>query len=229
MATTTEKLEDPNLNEEDQDAIVGAFVRQQENERLRKHWENLLKEKYQLSRQSTPPKRTATIRKIILPILAIAATFLLLLLFLPDFMAKDGEQVLAANLAEITIEGARSGLVTTTDSLRLQVRTTYLAGDFTTAAATGERLLSLPDATAEDRLNLGIAHLRAGNYAEADQNFSRLIDPPGNFTTEARYFLGLSLLSSGGAEAGLAELRKIKEADGLSIYQKAQALIAASW
>ncbi|WP_020569565.1 tetratricopeptide repeat protein [Neolewinella persica] len=225
----TEKLEDPNLSEEDKDAIVGAFVRHQENERLRKHWETLLKEKHQVSRKATPPKRSATLRKLFLPVLAIAATLLLLLVFLPDLMAKNGEQMLAANLSEISIEGVRSESTTTVDSLRDQVRTTYLAGDFSTAATTGERLLSLPSASTEDQLNLGVAHLRAGNYAQASQYFTGLIDPPGNFTTEARYYLGLSLLSSGNTKAGLEELQKIRETDGGSIYQKAQALIDASW
>ncbi|MFK8162388.1 MAG: tol-pal system YbgF family protein [Lewinella sp.] len=229
MATTTEKLEDPNLNEEDKDAIVGAFVRHQENERLRKHWEGLLKEKHRVARPAPEPKRSATIRKFLLPVLSVAATLLLLFLFLPGMLAEDGDQLLAANLTEITIEGARSGSMTTLDSLRFQVRKTYLAGDFSDAAATGERLLLRPDASPEDQLNLGVAYLRAGDYTLANQHFSGLISQSGNFSTEARYFLGLSLLSSGDTETGLAELRKIQEKDGLKLYQKAQALIDARW
>lgn len=229
MATTTEKLEDPNLNEEDQDAIVGAFVRQQENERLRKHWETLLKEKHQVVRQASPPKRSATIRKFIFPILAVAAALLLLFVLLPNLMTDNGQELLAANLTEISIEGDRSGLATDADSLRSQVRTAYLAGNYLAAATTGERLLALPEATEEDQLNLGISQLRSENYPQANQSFNQLLASPNSFTTEARYYLGLSLLSSGDTAAGLTELRKISEADGRSIYQKAQALIGASW
>jgi len=228
MPTTTEKLEDPNLNEEDKDAIVGAFVRHQENERLRKHWEGLLKEKHRVARPAAA-LRSATIRKIILAIMAVAATLLLLFLFLPGMLAEDGEQLLAANLTEITIEGARSGSVTTLDSLRRQIRKSYLAGDFSDAAATGEQLLSRTDASPEDQINLGVAYLRAGDYAAANKHFSTLIDQAGNFSTEARFFLGLSLLSSGDTEAGLVELRQIQEKDGLKLYKKAQALIGARW
>jgi hypothetical protein len=76
---------------------------------------------------------------------------------------------------------------------------------------------------------LGITQLRAGNYPHANQHFNQLLAPAGNFTTEARYYLGLSLLSSGDTPAGLTELRKITAADGRNIYQKAQALVGASW
>jgi hypothetical protein len=229
MATTTEKLEDPNLNEEDQDAIVGAFVRQQENERLRKHWETLLKEKHQVTRQASSPKRSATIRRFIFPILTVAAALLLLFILLPNLMTDNGEELLAANLTEISIEGDRSGSGTDADSLRSQVRTAYLAGDFLAAAASGQRLLDLPEATEEDQLNVGISHLRSEDYLQANDSFKLLLGASSNLKTEARYYLGLSLLSSGDTAVGLKELGKITEADGRNIYQKAQALIDARW
>lgn len=225
MATTTNKLKDPNLSEQEQDAIIGAFVRRHENERLRKRWEHKLTTDHGISKQPPAKKRKAVIRKISLAIAAIAASLLFFFTIFPLLDQPGGDELLAVYVSEVSINNTRGGADTDLEVLRRQVANAYNVSDFSAAVLAAESLVSTADASPEDELNLGKAYLRNGNYAQADQTLRRLIGKATDFTTEARYTLGLSLFSAGKNAAAITELQLIKETDGAKIYRKAQELI----
>ncbi|MFK8162390.1 MAG: tol-pal system YbgF family protein [Lewinella sp.] len=228
MSTTNNKFSNPDLTEIQQEAIIGSFVRRYENERLRKRWIDKLSSDYQVSRPTTQMPQT-TIRKIILPIIGIAAALLLLLAFLPGFLQVDGPELMASHLTEATIENSRSEPKNELEQARVQLIDNYAAGNFSAAAIAGEALLKVPGATDEDRFYLGLAFLRNNNLDQAITSFKSLLERPTDFSTEAHYYLGISLLSNNDTAAGLKELKKIKETDGRTIHEKAQQLLQANW
>lgn len=229
MASTTDKLQDPNLSEEEQDAIIGAFVRQHENERLRKRWEEQLSTKHKVTRAGMPVKRKATIRRLGVAVVAIAATLLLLFAVWPMFAQPDGGELLAAYVSEVNVDGTRGEGEFAEDAIRADFLEAFRSGDFKEATRDGENLLALPAFTAEDELNLGKAYLRNNQYDKANAIFRELTGRGGEITADATYFLGLSLLRQGDTTAGLAELRNIKATDGKRLHGKAQKLLEADW
>ncbi len=230
MAITTAKLQDPNLSEKEQDEIIGAFIKQQEDQRLRKRWEEKLSQEYGISKKTTPPRRAgATIRKIGLALAAVAASLLLLFAILPQFSATDGQELLAAYVEEVKIDAVRDLATAGIDTLRRAFATEFTGQRFAAAATVGERLIALPAATDEDVLNLGEAYLRDQQFSRADNLFQQLIDQNSAYLTEARFNLALSLLSQQKTTEGLAELQKISAADGNRMYRAAQELLAADW
>ncbi|WP_020569567.1 tetratricopeptide repeat protein [Neolewinella persica] len=228
MSTTNNKLSNPNLSEVEQEAIIGTFVRRYENERLRKRWSHKLSTDHQVYRPATGIPRTA-IRKIILPILAIAASLLFLLAFLPGFLQTDGEALMASYLTEVTIDNSRSEPKTELEQARAQLIENFNSGNFEAAVSAGKGLMLMPGATDEDRYSVGLTFLRNNNTAQATAIFRELLEHPTDFKTEAHYYLGISLLVHGETAAGLSELKRIKETDGLTLHAKAQKLLEAKW
>lgn len=229
MASITDKLQDPNLSEEEQDAIIGAFVRQHENERLRKRWENKLATDHKLTRATGPVKRKSVIRRLGVAVVAIAATLLLLFAVWPLFSQNEGTELLAAYVTEVNVDGTRGEGEFAEDVTRADFLNAFRAGDFAAAIGHGENLLVLPAFTAEDELNLGKAYLRNDDFGKAVTIFRDLINRGGNITADASYLLGFTLLEQGSTDAGLAELRKIEPSDGNDLYGKAQDFLKADW
>ncbi len=231
--TTTNKFKDPNLTEEEQDAIIGSFVRQREDTKLKKRWTEKLAKEHNLNREVTSRRNPAKIRKISFLLLSAAAALLFLIVFLPSLMMEDGNALLADNLSEITLNGSRSAAATedptSVEILRIQFRDNFQAGDFAAAAKLGEQLIALPAVTDNDRLNLGFAYLRASQFSEAEKTFRGLLAVNSEFASEARYYLGGTLLAAGDTEAGLDELRKINAADGGRLLESAKELLDANW
>jgi tetratricopeptide (TPR) repeat protein len=141
--------------------------------------------------------------------------------------------LLADNLSEITLSGSRSAAAieepTSVEILRVQFRDNFQAGEFATAVTLGEQLIALPAVTDTDRLNLGFAYLRASQFSEAEKTFRGLLAVNSPFASEARYYLGQTLLAAGDTEAGLDELRKISAADGGRLLESAKELLDANW
>jgi len=229
--TTTENFRDPNLSDDEQDAIIGAFVRQREDAKLRARWEKKLASEQQLSRKEKPVVRTmGKIRRLSFLLVGVAAALLFLVVFLPGLMVQNGEELLAENITELSLSGTRGATqATTPDDLRSQLLNNFQAGDFASAALAGERLMDLPEASEADRLNLGLAYLRAKRYEAAAGAFRRLVEGGSIFRSEARYYLGLSLLAGGDTPAGLEQMRQITPADGGRIYDNAKELLGADW
>jgi tetratricopeptide (TPR) repeat protein len=225
MASTTNKLKDPNLSEQEQDAIIGAFVRRHENELLRQRWEEKLVTEHGVSKQFPARKRSVTIRKIGIAIMAIAASLLLFFVVMPQLNQPRGEALLATYISEISIDNTRGTTGTDVGTLRRRVADAFNDGDYAAAVGAGESLAQLPDALPEDELNLGKAYLRNANFERAEQALRGLVEQATDYTTEARYTLALSLLSQRKTTEAVAELRKISAADGAKIYQKARSLI----
>jgi tetratricopeptide (TPR) repeat protein len=227
MSTTNNKLNTSNLSEAEQDVIIGTFVRKYENERLRERWINKLRTDYQVIRPTTKTPGT-TVRKIILPIIALAAC-LLLFLVLPGMQKDAGDQLMASYLTEATIDNSRSEANSDLELARTRLIDNYAAGRFAAAVIAGEGLLLMPEATEEDRYHLGLAHLQCNNMEQAIARFTSLANQPTGYRTEARFYLGISLLSIGDTAAGLEALKEIKESDGRNFYAKAQTLLKAKW
>jgi tetratricopeptide (TPR) repeat protein len=228
MSTTNNKLSNPNLSESEEEAIIGTFVRRYENERLRKRWSYKLSTDHQVFRPTTGPPRTS-IRKIILPIISIAASLLLFLAFLPGFLKTDGEALMANYLTETTIENSRSAPTNELEQARTQLIANFASGNFAAAVTAGEGLLMVPGATDEDRYSLGLAYLHNNNLEQAITSFCDLLDRPTDFRTEAHFHLGLSHLRKGNITSGLDQLKQISEADGQKIHAKAQKILGAKW
>lgn len=225
MSSTTNKLQDPNLSEPEQDAIIGAFVRRHENERLRQRWEQKLKNEHGVRKQIGDKTRTATIRKIGIAILAVAASLLLFFVVMPQMNQPGGQELLAVYVSEISIDNSRGTASTDAETLRQQVANAFNNGNYTVAISAAESLVQSTEAQPEDALNLGKAYLRNGDYTSAERVLRRLADQPTDYTTEARYTLGLSLLSQEKTAEAIEELKKISSTEGAKIYQKARALI----
>lgn len=229
MIINTEKINDPNLSEEENDLILRSFVRRFEKEQNIDRWEKILAEEHDLPRPVSLPPRFAKIRKLFLPIVGIAAAMLMLLIFLPGFLRTNGQDLLADYQNEASVTGYRSQNDSAASSLRESLITNFFDGDYAAAQEVGKALREQPDAQPRDMLNLGISALRNHDYSEATSTFRELLASGGDLQTEAQYYLGLSLLLQQNTQAGLAELRKIKAADGTRFYNKAQALLKASW
>jgi len=231
--TTINKFTDSNLTEEEQDAIIGSFVRQREDTKLKNRWAEKLAKEHNIRRKETSRNNPAKIRKLYFLLLSAAAVLLFLLVFLPGLMMADGKELLATNLSEITLSGSRGATATdgpvSDEALRIQFRDNFQAGDFTTATELGEQLIALPATTDNDRLNLGFAYLRASQFPEAEETFRTLLSTNSDFASEARYYLGISLLAAGDTKAGLDELRKITAADGSQLLESAKAYLDADW
>ena len=231
--TTTNKFKDPNLTEEEQDAIIGSFVRQREDSKLKKRWTEKLAKEHNIKREETSRRNPAKIRKISLLLLSAAAALLFLVVFLPSLMMEEGNVLLADNLSEITLSGSRSAAAieepTSVEILRVQFRDNFQAGEFATAVTLGEQLIALPAVTDTDRLNLGFAYLRASQFSEAEKTFRGLLAVNSPFASDARYYLGQTRLAAGDTEAGLDELRKISAADGGRLLESAKELLDANW
>lgn len=225
MASTTNKLKDPNLSEPEQDAIIGAFVRRHENERLRQRWEQKLKSEHGVDKQLPVKNRAAVIRKISIAILAVAASLLLFFIVIPQFDQPGGQELLAAYVSEMSIDNSRGTAGTDAETLRQQVANNFNNGNYAGAVSAGENLAQSPEAQPEDALNLGKAYLRNGDYPLAERVLRQLADQPTDYTTEARYTLGLCLLSQEKTAEAVAELKKINSTEGAKIYRKARALI----
>jgi len=225
MASTTNKLQDPNLSEQEQDAIIGAFVRRHENERLRQRWEDKLTTEHGISKQPPAKKRKATIRKIGIALLAVAASLLVIFVIMPQLNQPTGNELLAAYVSEISIDNSRGTARTDAETLRQQVANAFSDGNYTGAVSAAESLSQLTEAEPEDALNLGKAYLRSGDFSSAERALNQLLSQPTDYTTEARYTLGLSLLSQQKTAEAVEELKKINATDGANIYRKARALI----
>jgi len=225
MSSTTNKLQDPNLSEPEQDAIIGAFVRRHENERLRQRWEEKLQTEHGVGKQVVAQKRTATIRKISIAILAVAASLLLFFVVLPQLNQPGGQELLAGYISEMSIDNTRGTAGTDAETLRQQVANAFNNGNYAAAVSAADSLAQLAEAQPEDALNQGKAYLLNGNFELAEQVLRRLADLSNDYTTEARYALGLSLLRLERTTEAVVELKKISVTDGAKIYQKARVLI----
>lgn len=225
MSSTANKLQDPNLSEPEQDAIIGAFVRRHENGRLRQRWEKKLQAEHGVSKQNPTKKRTATIRKISIAILAVAASLLLFLVVIPQLNQPSGQELLASYVSEMSIDNSRGTAVTDAEALRRQVANAFNNGNYAGAVSAAESLALSAEAGPEDALNQGKAYLSNGDFKLAEQVLSQLADQSTDYTTEARFTLGLSLLSQERITEAVAELKKIGAADGAEIYQQARMLI----
>ncbi len=225
MSSTTNKLKDPNLSEPEQDAIIGAFVRRHENERLRQRWEEKLQTEHGVGKQIPAKKRLATIRKISISILAVAASLLLFLVVIPQLTQPSGQELLAGYVAEMSIDNSRGTVETDTENLRQQVANAFNDKNYAGAVSAAESLALSTDAGPEDVLNQGKAYLGNGDFKLAEQVLRQLVDQPTDYTTEARYTLGLSLLSQERTSEAVEELKKIGATDGAKIYEKARMLI----
>ncbi|MEM1220425.1 MAG: hypothetical protein AAGH79_15995, partial [Bacteroidota bacterium] len=86
---TNDESNNGNTAKKKEDALIGDFVRRYENEQMRERWGAILEQDYALDRQATLTSRRAiTNRKLALGILVIAASLLLLIVFLPGLNSK---------------------------------------------------------------------------------------------------------------------------------------------
>ncbi|MEO0731800.1 MAG: hypothetical protein AAFZ52_03125 [Bacteroidota bacterium] len=233
--SSLKKLSDPDTDPTEVDAIIGAFVRQHENERLRKRWTNLLRQEGE--KKAAAPPGTTKVRPLKAKRrwwLVAAAILLVSLLTVPLLWpsAASGADLLAEDRAAITLITYRSavGLDTSPDSLRRVAIALFAGGDLQAAARVGERLLASTAATAKDSLNLGLIYSKDGAYQEV----VRLLQPmaeaaAGTYRTEARYWLAAAWLGQGRIAEGKELLTTIRPEDGQRFYRKAQALLRASW
>lgn len=229
MIINTEKINDPNLSEEENDLILKSFVRRFEKERNIDHWEKVLTEEYDLPRPLSLPPRSAKVRKLFLPIIGIAAAILMLIVFLPGLLRTNGQELLADYQEAALVTGYRSQAASQTASLRESLIADFFDGDYAAAQEAGKALREQPDTQPRDVMNLGISALRNQNYSEATNAFRELLASDEALQTEARYYLGLSLLLQENTQEGFTELRKINAADGTKFYDKAQDLLGANW
>lgn len=227
---TTNKLKDPNLSEEEQDAIIGAFVRQRENQALRKRWVTKLSNEHGVSVPKKQQASSAVIRKITFAVLAIAASLLLVFALLPALSGPSGEELLASYLDETNIQTSRGGIAdNTADSLRTVFSTAFFREDYAAAITVGQQLTANPSAVANDTFNLGLSYLKAGDNSSAISSFKALLSTSSDLETEASFYLAVALLQDGKSTEALELLNTIKESDGLTIFNKAQDLINLNW
>lgn len=230
--TTTDKLNDPNLSEEEQDAIIGSFVRQQEREALRERWTGKLAKEHGVNRNTVVAgkARSARIRKMVIGVVSVAAAILLLIVFvLPHFNTVSGNELLAMKMENIEVIKSRGTGNETDDVLRGAFLQAVDAEDYPAAAIAGESLLEDAGATAEDRLNLGYTYLSADRFASAETIFRDLLASASVYQTEARYYLALALLGQDENTEAFRLLELIKSTDGRVIYSDAQDLLSADW
>ncbi len=229
MIINSDKINDPNLSEEEDRLIFRAFLRRHEKERNTKRWEQLLEKDHNFPRPAATASRSARIRKLIIPFMGIAAALLLLVLLLPGLFATQGEDLLAEFVAEANVVSYRSAGDSDADAIRLSFEDAFTEKRYAAAQELGGELTKRSAAVPRDRLNLGLAYMLGEDLPQATVEFRKLTDANGELLTEAHYYLGLTLLLQGDTEGGLAELRLIKVTDGTAIYDKAQELLTAKW
>lgn len=228
--TTSEQLKDPNLSEEEEDAIIGAFVRRYENERLRERWKVKLEKEHGVVREGVKKKaKPAITRRLVLGLIAMAASLLFLLVFLPSLQQDNGQELLAAYVSEISLDATRNTDPNLADSLRRVQFKAFEAKDFALARSSGQTLVELSDATLEDRFHLALVELKGGQVATAKNQLQALIDEDTLYRAEAQFHLGLALLLEGKMTDGFATLRQLKPTDGGDLYEKAQTLLRQKW
>ncbi|MEM9526353.1 MAG: tetratricopeptide repeat protein [Bacteroidota bacterium] len=228
--TTSEKLRDPNLSEEEEDAIIGAFVRRYENERLRERWQVKLKKEHGVVRKEIiTTTKPAKIRRLVLGLITVAASLLLLFIFWPSLQQQNGQELLAVYVADISLDATRSTNPDPADSLRRVQFSAFEAADYALAQSSGEILLQLPEATLEDRFHLALIQLKGGQIDAAKTSLQALIDEDTLYRAEAQFHLGLALLLEGDKTTSLDKLRQIQASDGRELYEKAQTLLRQKW
>lgn len=229
MIINSDKINDPNLSEEEDRLIFRAFLRRYEKERNTKRWESLLEKDYDFPRPAAAPSRSAKIRKLIIPLISVAAALLLFVLLVPGMFSTQGEDLLAEFVTETNMISYRSAGDSEADVLRLAFEDAFTEKRYAAAQELGRKLTELSAAVPRDRFNLGLSYMLGEDLPQAAVEFRNLIGSGGELLTEARYYLGLTLLLQGDTEAGFAELSMIKATDGTAIYNKAKALLEAKW
>lgn len=228
----SEKLKDPDLPPEEETAIVGAFVRRQKREALGERWTKKLSSEHNVKRShlraagEKSPRQRRRLRWI-LP--AVAAALLFLVLLLPQLQTESESrtEVLATIMADAEITALRGRATNDFEGLQTTFSQQYNTGDYAAAITTGEQLLTDPDVQPQDRFYLGLAYLNADAFAKAATTFEDVLATPPTYRTEATFYLAIAKLEQGQEGSGIALLKSIQPTDGAAWYRKAQQVLSA--
>lgn len=231
---TGNNLNNPDLTPEEEDALVGAFVRRQAREELRERWSKQLELEHGVTRGPVEksktvglPPRPARLRQLIYGVVAAAAAAVLLLVFLPRFNGPSPGELTAAMMRESPVDNLRGDAGSTLDSLRVVARRQVAGEDFAGAASTGRLITGLPEHTSEDILYQGYIELNAGAAGAAETSFRQVLNNGVRYRTKATFYLALSLYVQGETEEAKKLLGTITAEDGTTYYGKARDLLSA--
>lgn len=227
--SSREKLRDENLPEDELDHIIGSFVRLQEDARLRDKWSGELAG----GTSAVPPDETkvkrSTLRTLVMWGIAIAASLLLLLVFLPGLLETEGETLLAAELEGLELVSFRSSTQDTLFRTRAAVLAAFDNSDYQKAVQLAESATTLPTTTDDDLLNLGLAQLKSKKHDEAIATFTGLATRSPNYRSRADYYKALAYLKKGESDLAFSLLKQLSESEAGELSNRATELVQASW
>jgi hypothetical protein len=223
------KLNDPNLNEEDADQIIGAFVRRHENERLRKQYARQLKDEYSVSRStpvvSQPVKRSRVSSMWLLSV--AAAVILMVFVWAPWRETFTPEELLARHLdpAAVVLPTTRSG--TPAPGSEEQSRQTFLDNyslEGYQDALMAARGLDAPTTT--DSFFMALAYLGMEQSDIALDFFTKLESSQSVYHEEITWYTALLNWKLGDLDAGIHQLRSYRVGD--AYYSDAREFLRAT-
>ena len=228
MYIPPEKIKDPTNSEAEDEMIIGAFLRQLEEEKIKARWQGKLEREHGFARPKDPPAKRVTLRRAIFAAVAVAATALILLMVL-RFDRPNGPELLAGETEDIELIAFRGSGRTAVDAQRQSVNTAFFDGEYELATTLSSALVDGPAASSLDVYNHGLLLLRVGDTDAAARQFSLLIERGDDYRSEAILHRAMAYLTSQRVEEGLRELRAITPDDGDKLYKRARALIEADW
>lgn len=224
------KLNDPNLSEEETDQIIGAFVRRHENDRLRKQYARKLKDNYGISRgvpitekfSKKPSHRSWWIT-------AAAAAVIILAVFAwsPWQQSFTPEELLARHFDPTIIILPTTRSQTPQPGREEQFRQTffdnYRVSDYQDAlmAARG-----LNNPTTTDSFFMALAYLGMNQTDIAFDFFTNLENSESIYHEEISWYTALLNWKIGDLDKGIEQLKSYRVGD--SYYFKAREFLRAT-
>lgn len=217
------KLNDPNLSEDETDQIIGSFVRRHENDRLRKQYARKLKDGYGISRGTprvVPVKKTAKLRPLWL--LAIAASIVLtIMVWSPWQTSLTSTELLALHLdpAKVVLPITRSGNLEpgSEEQTRQTFYNRYRAGAYQDALM-AVRGLETPSST--DSFFMALGYLGIEQSDIALEIFVQLKNSDNPYHEEILWYTSLLNWKLGDLDAGIEQLRSYRIGD--AYYSRAR-------
>ena len=115
MYIPPEKIKDPTNSEAEDEMIIGTFLRQLEEEKIKARWQGKLELEHGFARPNDPPAKRVTLRRVIFAAVAVAATALILLMVL-RFDRPNGPELLASETEDIELIAFRGSGRTAVDA-----------------------------------------------------------------------------------------------------------------
>ncbi len=222
---TSNKYQQPGRDEEDRQDRIGLFVRQREDRRTRDRWEKLLETEHGLRRRRNAPRG----RRLWLPLLAVAATLLLLLLALPLLTSPKGPAILTELLDQREMaSNYRTELPREATAVEIAgLHQSYAERDYAAVLAAGEKLATADALTEQEKYYVALAAFYDGRLQTAIDYFKPLTEVD-LYRSVSYYHIGLSYLRANHVADGLKALREVGE-DSPRHYRQAQELLGAEW